>query len=122
MGKKTGDEVYDAALNHVKNNVTQMILCDAEPADRAAALASALVSVAMVSGDVTVSDGAVSGRRLTVAAKSGQSATATGNYNHTCLISATGLLLVTTAGTARSLQSGDSVDIPAWNYELRDPQ
>lgn len=121
MGVKVSDAVFDAGLNHIKNNATQMILVDAEPADRAAALAAALVTFTVTSGDFTLANGDVSGRKVTVAGKSGGTAGATGTHNHTAIISGADLLLVTTADTPKSINNGDTVNTNAFDYELRDP-
>lgn len=121
MAKKLSDAVLDAALNHVKNNVTAMVLVNAEPADRAAALSGALANISLTSGDITVSNGDTSGRKLRVASKTGAAVSANGTYNHVCLISATDLLVVSEATASKSLNNGDTVDVVAWDYELRDP-
>jgi hypothetical protein len=99
-----------------------MILVNAEPADRAAAIAGALATITMASGDFTLSDGSVSGdRKITVASKTGQSVSASGTYNHLCLVSATDLLVVTTAAASKSLNNGDTVDVVAWDFEINKP-
>ena len=121
MGKKTSNTVFDAALNYVITNAEFMILCDVEPADRAAAIASSLVTVTVTGGDFSIADGLISGRRLNVAAKAGESGIADGNHNHTCLISGTELLLVTRSVTTEAIENGDTVNVAAWGYELRDP-
>ncbi len=121
MAKKISDAVYDAALNHIKNNVTSMILLDAEPSSRAVAIANALATITVGAADVTVANGDVSGRKATVAGKTGESVTNSGTYNHTCLISATDLLVVSTATASKSLNSGDTVDVVSWDLELADP-
>lgn len=120
MGKKASDNVLDAACNHVKNNATNLILLDAEPADRAAALAGALVNIAVTGTDFTVANGDVSGRKVTVGAKSG-TASASGNHNHTAIISASDLLAVTTATATKAINSGDTVNSAAFDFEFGDP-
>lgn len=121
MGKKVSDAVLDAALGHIQSNVTAMVLTDAEPADRAAALAASLATITVTGGDITIANGDTSGRKITVAAKNGESVTADGTYNHMSLISGTDLLLVTTAQTSKALNNGDTVDVQAWDYEIADP-
>lgn len=121
MAKKVSDAVLDVALNHVKNNVTAMILTDAEPADRAAALAGALANITMAGTDITLANGDASGRKFTVASKTGESVSASGTYNHMCLISSSDLLVVSTATASKSLNNGDTVDVLAWDFELGDP-
>ncbi|MCA9367030.1 hypothetical protein KC887_02055 [Candidatus Kaiserbacteria bacterium] len=119
MGKKLSDAVLDAACNHIKNNATSIILLDAEPATRAAAVSAALATIAVVSGDFTLADGDTSGRKVTVAAKSG-TASASGNHNHTAVISGTDLLAVTTSTTTKAINSGDTVNSSAFKLEIPD--
>jgi hypothetical protein len=121
MGKKTADSVIDASLNYIVSNATQMILCDAEPADRAEAVATALATIPVTGADFTISNGDISGRKLRVGAKTSEQVDVNGNYNHTCLISGTELLKVTTATNPRALYAGDLVNLPAWDYEIEDP-
>lgn len=121
MGKKASDSVFENGLNHVVNNCNEMILCDAEPADRAAAIADARARVTMTSGDFSLANGDVSGRKLVVAAKTGQNVTNSGAYNHVALVSGTELLIVSTATETKNLNNGGTVDVVTWDYELRDP-
>lgn len=120
MAKWANDTIMDTGLNTIKNNATTMLVCTSQPATRAAALAAAVASVAVVAGDFTLGDGVVSGRRLTVAAKSGLTASGTGSGTHIALIDGTNLWYVTTC-TPAAIVTGDTVNIPAWDCEIRDP-
>jgi hypothetical protein len=70
--------------------------------------------------DYTVANGDTSGRKITTAAKSGVSVTASGTATHVSLDDGTTLLYVTTC-TSQSLTSGNTVNIPAWKVEIADP-
>lgn len=122
MAKFVSDAVLDAALNHIKNNATQMILCDSQPADRAAAVAGALATVTLAGAgaDITVGDDATVGRKGSVAVQNGVTVSTGGNHNHTALISGTDLLFVTTATVQKTLNTNDTVDIPGWDIKIAD--
>ena len=122
MGKKVDDSVLDAALNDVKNNCTEIYLCTSEPADRAAAISAAVASsTGLTSGSYTGPvDGDTSGRKLTVNAVNGLTASATGDATHVALTTGSLLKYVTT-NTSQSVTSGNTVNIGAWDIEIADP-
>lgn len=119
MAKKCANSVLDAALDKIATATSQIALA-AEPADRAAALAGALATATMTGGDYTNADGDASGRKVTVAQKSGVTVDADGNATHVALIDGTELLYVTTC-TAQQLTNGNSMTFPAYDIELADP-
>jgi hypothetical protein len=109
-----GDYVDQANIQHV---------CSSQPANYAAIAAASLANVAMTPNtDFTKADGDVSGRKITVAAKSGVSVTASGDATHLVLASTgdTTIRAITTC-TTQTLTSGNTVNIPAWDVETRDP-
>lgn len=121
MAKSVDDSVLDGALNIIKNNANLMIACSAQPTNRTEAVTTyALADVAMASGDFTIANGDTSGRKVTVAAKSGVAVDATGTATHIALVSATTLLYVTTC-TSQALTAGNTVNFPAWDIEIADP-
>jgi hypothetical protein len=123
MGKAVHDDVLDGAHNIVKNNCTRQTVCSAQPTTYAEGNATfALADVTMASGDFTVANGDTSGRKDTVAAKSGVPVDSTGTATHVALLDVTNskLLYVTTC-TSQALTSGNTVNIPAWKMELADP-
>lgn len=119
MAKKCADSVLDAALDKIAT-ATSMIALDAEPADRAAALAGALATATMVGGDYTNADGDADGRKVTVAQKSGINVDTSGDAQHVALIDGSELLYVTTC-TLQTLTSGNTMTFPAWDVEIADP-
>jgi hypothetical protein len=120
MAKTVLDAVLDAAHNEVKNNCNLMIACSSEPTTRTEAVTTfALADIAMASGDFTIADD-TSGRKCTVAAKSGVIIDASGTATHIALVDGTRLLRVTTC-TSQALTAGGTVDFPSWKFSIADP-
>ena len=123
MAKSVHNDVLDAALNYIKNNCDSMIACSAEPTTYTEAVTTyALADVAMTGTDFTVADGDVSGRKVTVGAKSTVTVDSSGTFTHVALVDTgnTKLLLVST-GTSQALTAGNTVNFPAWDDEIADP-
>lgn len=120
MAKWQIDAMLDAGLDYISTNATEIYICSgaSEPADRAAAIAAALIAAATPTFQAN-SAGVVSGRKKTVDAVADQSITANGDGTHIALCSGTTLLYVTTC-TTQTLATGGTVTIPAWNIELED--
>lgn len=119
MGKKANDLMMDAALDYVAGSTVQ-VACSAEPADFAGIAAVALADVALTSGDFTKANGDVSGRKVTVAAKSAVPIDTSGSATHVALHDGSTLRYVTTC-TEKALTSGDTVNFPSWKIEVADP-
>src|SRR5215217_7185190 len=112
----------DAALDWIdQSNI--MHLCSAPPATYAGIAAVSLGSVAMTPDtDFPKSDGDVSGRKFTVAAKSGVSVTASGTVTHVALARTTdSTLRYVMTTTPLAVTSGGTVNVPSWIVEQRDP-
>lgn len=114
------DAALDSALDYVSSNATQLLVCSSDPADRSAALAAELASGAVTSGDFTKANGAVDGRKVTVAAQNGLSVDTTGTASHVAVISGTELLLSTALSSTQQVTSGNTVNVAAWDYTIRD--
>ena len=122
MAKAVHNDVIDAALAVVRAGVTRMVALAAEPVDYAAANAGVLANIVMAPADFTIADGAMSGRRASVAAKAGVSITATGTATHVALLDAPNVkLLYVTTCPAQALTSGGTVSFAAWDIEIGDP-
>ena len=125
MGKATHDDVMDGALNVIKNNVTRQVACSAQPTTYAEANATyAIADVTMASTDFTIANGDVSGRKVTVAAKSGVLIDTSGTATHVALLDVTNskLLDVTTCTSlALTANGSNTVNFPAWDHEFTDP-
>lgn len=128
MAKWNNDNVLDKGLEWIRDNVDRMILCSAQPATYAEANATYdLADVALTSGsggDMTIDDGDVTGRKITIAAKNNVDIDHAGDGSHVALVDdAAGgtLVYVTTLNTTKTgLQIGDKVNFPAWDIEIRD--
>lgn len=124
MAKSVHDDVLDGALLVLKNNCTRMTLCSAQPTTYAEGNATyALADVTMASGDFTIANGDTSGRKVTVAAKTGVTVDTGGTGNHIALLDVTNskLLFVTTTTSTAVSGGGGTVDIGSWKDEIADP-
>lgn len=123
MAKTLHDDIFDGALNIIKNNATRMVLCSAQPTTYTEGNATyALADVTMASGDFTVSDGDVSGRKVRVATKTGVTVDANGTGTYVALldVSNTKLLVVDTC-PSKVVTTADLVDFSVWDVEITDP-
>lgn len=124
MPKFAPDAMMDAALDYV-DLADVMHVCstlDSSPT-YAEITAASLADVAVTPNtDFTKADGDTSGRKVTVAAKSGVTVDASGTANHIALVTVSGSVVryVTTC-TSQALTSGNTVNIPAWDIEIADP-
>lgn len=125
MAKTTHDDVMDGALNVIKNNVTRQVACSAQPTTYTEANATyALADVTMASTDFSIANGDTSGRKVTVAAKSGVLIDTSGTATHVALLDVTNskLLDVTTCTSlALTANGSNTVNFPAWKHEIGDP-
>lgn len=123
MAKYTNPNTIDLLLGDIRTNANKMILCTQQPTSFAEANATyALASVAMTTADYTLANGDVSGRKLTVAAKSGVSVATSGTGTHVALVDTTNSILkevTTTSSTA--VAAGGTVDIGSWKHETQQP-
>lgn len=123
MAKWANDLMMDAAFDYL-DQCDKMVVCSAQPTTYAEANATyALADVAMTPDtDFTKANGDVSGRKVTVAAKSGVTVDANGTATHIALIRTgdSSLRYVTTC-TSQVLTAGNTVNIPAWDAEIGDP-
>jgi hypothetical protein len=123
MAKIVHDDVLDGALNVVKNNCTRMTACSQQPTTYTEGNATyALADVTMAPGDFTAADGDTSGRKLTVAQKTGVAVDASGTATHVALLDVTNskLLYVTTC-TSQALTAGNTMTFNSWKIEIADP-
>jgi hypothetical protein len=121
MPKVAPDAMIDASLDYVAG-ATVMHACttlDATPTLAEVAAAS-LADVAMAGGDYTKANGDVSGRKVTMGAKSAVPVDASGDANHIALVDGSVVRYVTTC-TTQTLTSGNTVNFPAWKIEIADP-
>jgi hypothetical protein len=123
MAKTVHDDVLDGAFA-VLDQANLMIACSAQPTSRTEAVTTyALADVAMtVNTDYTKANGDVSGRKVTVAAKSTVLIDTSGTATHVALVDGTRLLYVTTCSSqALTANASNTVNFPAWDIEIADP-
>lgn len=120
MSKAVADSVLDAALDKIATANIQTA-CSAQPTTRTEAVTTyALADVAMSAGDFAKANGDTSGRKLTMAQKTGVPVDASNTTNHVALCDASELLYVTTCD-AQPLTEGNTMTFPAWKIEIGDP-
>jgi hypothetical protein len=121
LAKIVHDDVLDGAWD-VLDQADIMTVCAGQPTTRTEAITTfKLADVAMTPNtDYTKANGTVSGRKVTMAAKSAVPVDSSGTGDHVALCDATRLLYVTTC-TSQVLTAGNTVNIPAWSAELLDP-
>jgi hypothetical protein len=124
MAKAIPDAILDKTLDEIAT-ATRMILCNAQPTTYTEANATfALSDVTLAGGDFTKANGDTSGRKVTIAAKTGVLIDASGTGNHIALVrvSDTTLIYVTTCSSQAVTANGsNTVNFPAWKVEIADP-
>ncbi len=122
MAKLLADAALDLALNLIKNNCNLMVACSQQPTTYTQATSTyALASVSMTSGNYTLADGDVDGRKLTTAAKNTVAVTASGTITHVALVDTTNsVLYIVTTTTSQAVTAGNTIDFPAWAIALAD--
>ena len=122
MVRRIADEALDAALSYIRTNVTIQHAVSADPVNFAGIAAVSLASVAMADADITIGVGTVSGRKLTVAAKTAITPSANGTATHLVLADATNsILLLQVPIPATALVTSINTDFASWEHEFRDP-
>jgi hypothetical protein len=125
MAKAVTSVVLNAALSYIKHYCNRMFVCSQQPSTVAmASNTEMLASVAIVSGNIVLADGDVSGRKITVSAFASVNISASGSAQHIVLCdcsAATSIVLLCTTCTSQALTVGNTLTIPAWDYEIEDP-
>lgn len=122
MGKMVHPDVLDSALGFIRTHTLQMCALPGQPANYAAAIAARLAQVAMDASHFTLAAGDTSGRKLTIAARTGVAVSAAGTATHIALIDTTNARLVyVTTCPDQNLVAGGSVDFAEWTVEIGDP-
>jgi len=123
MAKTLHNNVFDAALNLIKNNCLLQVACSAQPLTYADANATYnLGSVTMATTDFTVANGDTSGRKITIAQKAGGTVTTGGTATHVALLDTTNsILLAVNTCTSQVLTLNNPLTFNAWKIELAAP-
>lgn len=111
--------VMDKILDEIATSTLMSVVSDtATPTD----LTNSLAEATMATEDFTKATGnaGAGSRKLTMAAKSGQTVDAAGAPKHVVLSLAGTIKLITTA-SGPDLTIGSTVDFPSWEYELGIP-
>ena len=119
MTKLLDNTVYDA-MEAVLDGSTTLTVCSTAPANFAGIAAVALADVTVDSGDFTPGDGDVSGRKTTIGAQNAVTVDSTGTAGHVALDDGSTLLALTECDS-QELTAANTVNIPAWDIEARDP-
>ena len=121
MAKTLHNDVFDNGLVTLQAT-NLMTACNAQPTTRTEAVTTFALADILVTGgtDVVISDGDTNGRKARMAAKTGVTVDASGTATHIALTDATRLLLVTEC-TSQVLTAGNTINFPAFDYEIADP-
>jgi hypothetical protein len=121
MPKFASNDVLDGSLNIVRA-ATLMVALNGAPASYTAAFSGRLAEAALTTADFTLAAGDISGRKVTMGARSGLPVLAAATADHVALLDVSGsrLLYVTTC-PAQALVSGGLVSIAAWSVEIAAP-
>lgn len=122
MAKQAPDATIDAMFDYI-DQCNIMHVCSAEPANYAGIAAVSLADVALTPDtDFTKANGDTSGRKVTIAAKSGVTVDNTGTATHIAIARSTdSTLRYVTTCTSQALTAANTVNIPAWKIEVADP-
>lgn len=124
MAKELHNDVYDAALAEIAT-CTNLNFCTSQPANYAAisgvSIASKVLTAGDGNGDYTITDGDVSGRKLTVAAQTALTLTANGTVAWAVLDDGVTLLAATSASGTITDYTTETWDSPAFDIEIADP-
>jgi hypothetical protein len=126
MAKYAHADVLDNGLNQIKNNAIRMLLLKAYSAadSYATVTGNAICTVAMVSGDYTLSGADAAPRVLTVAAKTGTASAGSGatpNLHIAFTDNVSKVLWVTDETSDQVVTSGNTVNFPSLTYTSSQP-
>ena len=119
------NDAFDAALDKIAT-CTRVDLCTTEPTNLTEAtstytVANYTLTAGDGNGDWTVADGDASGRKVTLAAQSGNNGTGTGSADFAAFSDGSTLLAVI-AGSGETVNSGSPVTIAETDvWEIADP-
>lgn len=118
MSKVASDGMIDGGLDKQTSCVT-LTVCAGQPTSQADIAARALASVIVDGADFSKANGDTNGRKITTAAQSSISITASGTADHVAVDDGTDYFVTTC--NSQALTSGGTVTVPAWDREISDP-
>jgi hypothetical protein len=126
MAKYAHADVLDGGLNAIKNSATRMLLLKAYAAgdSYATVTSNAICTIAMVSGDYTLSGADNAPRVLAVAAKSGAASASSGaspNLHIAFTDNVSKVLWVTDETSDQVVTSGNTINFPSLTYTSSQP-
>ena len=128
MGKLVADDVLDAALQYLEDNVDWIAICEGAPTTYEHAHSNKGVATGKVLAHSATptftgpSNGDGGGRKTAVDQEASITVDVSGDADHVALVftGSTALLYVTTC-TLQTLTAGNTVTIPTWDIEIADP-
>lgn len=123
MAKYLPDAIIDSMLAYIRQKLTGLSVCATQPTTFAHAYTTYKLAFknGLTSTHLTAGDGDSSGRKITMTAANALTVDTTGTAAHVAWWGSTGsiLLLVTTC-TTQALTTGNTVNVPAHDFEIRD--
>lgn len=123
MAKLLPDAILDLMLGIIRLRLTGLSVCSTQPTTYLEATSTyKLADVnGLTSTDLSLANGDTSGRKITMKAQSGLTVDTTGTAAHVAWWGSSGstLLLVTTC-TTQALTTGNTVNVPVHDFEIRD--
>lgn len=125
MPKVISDTVFDTMLDYIRQNAKRVgVVSTTIPSTISSASSLLLAVTTCSSGSFTISDGDVSGRKLSVSAFSSIAVASTGTAGHVILFT-TGATAAIVAGTSCTTQvlgsTSNTVSLSTWKIEVADP-
>ena len=113
--------VMDVGLTTIKTGAIRMIFTSSAPANYAGIAALTLITQTIASGDMTLADD-TSGRKLTVAAKTGMTPSANGTVTYVCLTDNSSIWYAGTTVTSQAVTTSQTWNSPAFKIAaIADP-
>lgn len=123
------DMAVDACLSFLQSNANKLVICEGAPSSFANANTNngsgsgqKIAEVALASGDFTIGDDPVDGRRITCAAKSSLPVLADGDADHVAWLDTTNsrILKIAPLTTMLPLTTAATVNVPVHYHVILD--
>lgn len=114
---------HDLTLEYIQDNVDGISICSSQPTTRTEAHSTyRLAGATVTSGEFTIEDDNVSGRKIIIPEKADLLITSSGKGQFVALYSATELIVVAICHAHTLTADGvNVVTIPAWAIKISDP-
>jgi len=123
MAKYLPDGVIDLLLAAIRERVTGISVCSTQPTTYAEATSTYKLADqnGLTSTNFTLGDGDTSGRKIAIDAQNGLTIDTTGTAAHVAWWGSSGsLLILVTTCTTQALTTGNTVNVPTHDFEIRD--